>query len=151
MGFDGFHQDIDHQVTMWILIQYIGSTIIALILVFEGYCFYLALMSMYRGYQIAFQYDLPEIKKHGIIAIALTVTAISIWVLDIFTCEFFINRIQWFPHWHAWWHVLTAIAFHESAQMQIYLFLKKIKQVPRFVTFGVFVVEVKCREKALFP
>lgn len=151
MGFDGFHQNIEHQVPMLSVYQYVASTFLALLFVFEGYVFYLAALSIYRGYQIAFQYDLPEIKRHGIVAIALTVTAIFIWVLDIFTCNFFLNRIEWFPHWHAWWHVLTAIAFHETAQMQIYLFLKKMKQRSRFVTVGMFVVEVKCEEKTPFP
>ena len=133
------------------LYQYVAGSVIALVLIFEGYCFWLATYSMYKGYEIAVQHNLTEIKQHGLIAIALSAMAISIWALDILTCDLFLDRFQWIPHWHAWWHVLTAIGFHETAQIQMYLFLKKIKQRPRFVTCCRLIVEVKCaaRPRAL--
>ncbi len=104
---------------------------------------------MYRGYLVVIQHDIDNIVSAGKKAIAMVVMAITLWLLDIFACDFFLYRFHFVPHFHAMWHVLTATAFHEIALIQIFLFLKKAKQSPRFVTCNLIEIGVECQIKAI--
>merc|ERR1719378_1054433 len=148
MGFDDFKRDIEFSLDLWMfsLFYYLATSAIAFFLIFEIWCFYLAVHSMYRGYLIVIQNDIDAIKFHGKKTIAMVVLAVSVWGLDIVTCKF-LSAYGITLHFHCMWHVLTAIAFHETALIQIFLFLRKEKLRPKFVTYKMLNIGVDCHAK----
>lgn len=146
IGFNEFEKDIGFSILS--LCSYIAASAVAFFLIFELWCFWMAVHSMYRGYLIVIQNDLEEVVFHGQKTIAMVVAAVIVWGLDILTCEFFLSY-NFLPHFHAIWHVLTALAFQETALIQIFLFLRKLKQRPRFVSYNMLNIRVDCEMKPI--
>jgi len=121
-------------------------SVLSIFLVFEIYIVYLAVVTFYRGYMIAKQPQMDEVKLRAIRAMVYCVVALTVWLLDIFTCDFFLY-FHFIPHFHALWHLLTALTFHEMSLVQIHLFLMKVRKKPIFVTKHSFSIGVVCMDE----
>lgn len=145
VGFDEFQDGF----SMFSLCSYIMSSAIMMFLVFEIYCVYLACHGLYRGYHLSIEHEFPEIRQRGQRIFVWLLMAIVVWALDLLTCDAFLSRFQIIPHFHAMWHVLTAMSFHETALIHIWLFLKKTKQNPQFTSFYMISAGVDCDIKEI--
>lgn len=112
-------------------------SVLSIFLVFEIYIVYLAVVTFYRGYMIAKQPQMDEVKLRAIRAMVYCVVALTVWLLDIFTCDFFLY-FHFIPHFHALWHLLTALTFHEMRFVVLisYIFGFWSNIVDVFVQFG---------------
>jgi len=125
------------------------GAVLAMMVVFEAYIVYLAVHNLYRGYLMSAETTIRDIEFHAKKCIIYVTVALFVWCLDIISCDFFILRFQFIPHFHAIWHVLTALTFHEMALIQVHLFLCKIcKQNARFETVALLITGVECLPKA---
>ena len=130
--------------SLFVTIAYCIWFIVAIFTVFELYLVYLAAQNLYKGYIISSQTKIKEIKHHCAKCVTFAAVGLSVWLLDTFTCTYFLDRYNAIPHFHAMWHVLTALGFHEMSLIQMYLFLIEIKQSPIFVTRYMLTIGVSC-------
>ena len=90
------------------------------------------------------QSEMEMVKSHAKRAMVFCAVGFGAWLLEFFLCDFLLNRLYIFPHFHAMWHLFTALSFLELALIQIYMFLMKMNQKPRFVTFCSITIGVDC-------
>lgn len=152
LGLSSGFRELDNKSTLTIvgILADCFGAILAMLVLFEAYILYLAIHDLYSGYMIASKTAINEVEFHAMIAVVFFVVALVAWCADIFICDSFVQRFHFTPHFHALWHVLTALAFHNIALIQIHLFLfKTCKQSPQFETrFGALLITgVKCVHK----
>lgn len=77
-------------------------------------------------------------ETHGIFEqiLALLVLAVSAWVLD----QAFCTQVQKFQ-FHAWWHILTAIALFELFQL-MFLLREPKSEIKKFCYFFYYIADV---------
>ena len=132
------------QISVLVIMSYFICSVIAVFIMFEVFTLYLAINNLYKGYIMTKQIRMKEIKSHSIKCLIYLIIGLIVWILDSLTCNFFLNNLGFIPHFHAQWHLFTAIAFHEIALVQMYLLLVKMKESPEFVSCKFLTIGIEC-------
>ena len=108
-------------VSILSIVSHCICSIIAVFIMFEMYTLYLAIHNLYTGYMMTKAIRMKEINHHSIKAVIYIMIGLIAWILDSVTCGFFIERFGFIPHFHAQWHLFTAVSCLDIVLVLVYL------------------------------